>query len=46
MFSVIKDSVLAKVKVARGEKSWVQLAVKDLKKTLIILKKTTLKKGN
>lgn len=45
MFSVIKDNALAKVKVARGEKSWVQLAVKDLKKDLNHLKKDNSKKG-
>ncbi len=45
MFNVIKDNALAKVKVAKGEKSWVYLAVKDLEKDLNYLKKDNSKKG-
>lgn len=39
MFILIKDNMLAKIKVAKGEKPWVNLAVKDLKNDLRFLKK-------
>lgn len=39
MFYVIKDNMLSKVKVARGEKSWVRLAANDLKNDLKLLQK-------
>ena len=39
MFNVIKDNKLAKVKVLKGEKSWVRLASKDLEKDLKLLQK-------
>lgn len=45
MFNVIKDNMIAKVKVARGEKPWVYLAVKDLEKDLKLLQKDNSKKG-
>ena len=45
MFNVIKDNMIAKVKVARGEKPWVYLAGKDLEKDLKLLQKDNSKKG-
>lgn len=39
MFNAIKDNKLAKVKVLKGEKSWVRIASKDLEKDLKLLQK-------